>query len=454
MSCKVFLPHPAAKDVSYIENALHFDENSRKRYSLEWDEEAPDVLFASEVILYDRKARETFKNLYNKADLCVFFPGEAIMPDYNIFDYSISFNGFDEKDDRAVRIPTRLFFEEYLEGPCENQITSILEAKKLLLSKNGFCNFIYSNPKGHPNRRALFDSIMRYKHVDSYGAYLNNMGLENSGGSSLTGLVLNSTNIKRGYKFTIAAENATFPGYTSEKILTSLEAGSIPIYWGNPKIDLDVNPETFINCHNYDNFEEVIERVKQVDEDDELWCDMVCKPWMTESQKKRADQELDRLHSFFDMIFAVKEPAKRRRAEGTWPDIYGDFWIGRELSSDKYRLYFEILSSFCKKIQSGNHICKKLGKDISSVAIYGMGEIGRILYTDIKACDWLEILYCIDNRCKADDIESECIRLSELQYKSCPDAVIVTVPGDFEVIKNSIMKVFDTRVFSVIDLLD
>lgn len=454
MSCSVFLTHPAAKGASYIEDALHLSENDRKRYDLIWNDESPDVLFASEVILYDRKACEVFRNIYNKAKICVFFPGEAIMPDYNVFDYYIGFGGYDARDERSVRIPPRLYFEEYLTGISENPVKSMPDAKKLLYSKNGFCNFIYSNPKGHPNRKELFDCIMKYKHVDSYGAYLNNMGLENSGGSSLTGLVLNSTHIKHNYKFSIAAENATFPGYTSEKILTSLEAGTIPIYWGNPEIELDVNPKAFINCHDYESFDDVLERVKEVDENDDLWCEMVSQPWMTEKQLQKEAGDMERLHGFLDMIFSVNVPVYRRRAEGTWPDTYCDFWLGRDSGTDKYKLYYEIVSVFCKKIQSGNHICEKIGKDISSVAIYGMGNIGRILYEDIKSCDWFEILYCIDNRCKADDIGSECIGLSDLQYKSRPDAVIVTVPGDFEIIKDSIKKVFDTHVISVIDLLD
>ena len=42
--------------------------------------------------------------------------------------------------------------------------------------------------------------------------------------------------MKKPYKFSIAFENAWYPGYTSEKIVTSMLAGTIPIYWGNPDI--------------------------------------------------------------------------------------------------------------------------------------------------------------------------------------------------------------------------
>ena len=39
---------------------------------------------------------------------------------------------------------------------------------------------------------------------------------------------------------TIAFENSSFPGYTTEKIFEPMLEGSIPIYWGNPRVDEDV----------------------------------------------------------------------------------------------------------------------------------------------------------------------------------------------------------------------
>lgn len=36
----------------------------------------------------------------------------------------------------------------------------------------------------------------------------------------------------RRYKFTIAFENQSYPGYVTEKIADALMAGTVPIYWG------------------------------------------------------------------------------------------------------------------------------------------------------------------------------------------------------------------------------
>lgn len=453
MSCKVYLTHPNAKDESYVEDALHLDEDHRKCYDLKWDSKTPDVLFANEVILYDRQMWDKFIELYDKAKVCVFFPGEGIAPDLNIFDYGITCTGYDWKNDRVYRIPPRIFYSQYLTGNNRNPIKTKEEARKLLERKKGFSNFIYSNPNGHPNRKVLFDILSQYKRVDSYGAYLNNMGLEKSGGSDFTKLIRNSTDIKSDYKFTIAAENAILYGYTTEKIYTSLEAGTIPVYWGNPEVEFDVNPEVIINCHSFDSFEDMLERVKEIDQNDELWCEIIAKPWLTEQQEKREAEELKRLYSFLDKLFSIETPIRRRRPEGTWPQVYQNFWLSKEAGSDKYRTYFEICSSFCKKIQSGGYIYEALDQNMNSVVIYGMGDIGRILYQDMVSSKNISVPYCIDNRAKIDNIDVECVNLAELNKKEKPDVVIVTVPGDFEAIRKSILSVYDTKVISVMDLI-
>ena len=96
--------------------------------------------------------------------------------------------------------------------------------------------------------------------------------------------------IKSKYKFSIASENARYKGYTSEKLLTSFEAHTVPIYWGNPYVTEEFNPEAFVNCMDYESFDEVVKRVKEIDEDDDLWAYMVSRQWQTDEQKKSSEQ--------------------------------------------------------------------------------------------------------------------------------------------------------------------
>jgi len=56
-------------------------------------------------------------------------------------------------------------------------------------------------------------------------------------------------NFIKNYKFTIAFENSTSPGYTTEKLWQPMLSGSVPVYWGNPEVDRMFNTRSFVNVH-------------------------------------------------------------------------------------------------------------------------------------------------------------------------------------------------------------
>ncbi|MEH7254623.1 glycosyltransferase family 10 [Neobacillus niacini] len=122
-------------------------------------------------------------------------------------------------------------------------------------------DIIYSNGFA-PNREFFFDLLSKYKTVDSGGGLRNNLGYR----------VENKLQFQKKYKFSIAFENTTSECYTSEKIIQAFAAQTIPIYWGNPTISKEFNPKSFINCHDFDSFEDVVKRVEEIDNDKELFC--------------------------------------------------------------------------------------------------------------------------------------------------------------------------------------
>ena len=452
MRRRVYGIYQGLNSLAGFADILLLSEEDIARYDLVWDDNDPEILFVSETILYDHVMLEQFKKLYSKASVCIFAPGECILPDLNVFDYGIGYGIGSNDTDRIVRRPNRRFLSSFL-NKTENPIKDISQAKELLKKKEGYCNFIYSNPDGHKNRKLIFDKMSEYKRVDSYGAYLNNMGLVGSGGNDLTQLVKNSVDLKSRYKFTIAFENATFPGYTSEKAYTSLEAGTIPIYWGNPVVNRDLNSNAIINCNEYDSFDDVIARVREIDENDDLWCQMIMEPWLCEEQLVIEKEETDRYYSFLDGIFTKNSEELRRRPEGTWPGKYQDFWMGRQAGTDKFKVNFDICADMCDVIRKGGHICDLIGSDIGTVAIYGMGRIGMILYDDFKYRNDIMVSFCIDNRSTVSGVDCECIRLSELSERKTPDMVIVTVSSEYEIIRDSILSICDTKVMSIQELL-
>ena len=192
----------------------------------------------------------------------VFYTGEiwrGVDPraDLNLtFDYTIEHNNIRLPlwviwgDDRDCR--TALFIDKDLQLRKEN--------------KEKFCCFVYSQDVEHRNK--FCTDLSQYKKVDAGGRCLNNIG----------GRVANKIEFQKQYKFCIAYENTVHPGYTDEKILEPYQSNCIPIYYGNETITSDFNKETFINAHDFNSNEELIEYIKRVDEDEELYNSYLNKP--------------------------------------------------------------------------------------------------------------------------------------------------------------------------------
>ena len=81
---------------------------------------------------------------------------------------------------------------------------------------------------------------------------------------------LRKVEYQRQFRFTIAFENVDLPGYTSEKSVDGLLAGTIPVYWGNPEIADDVEPTSIINACSFNSWEELADYVVYLDDNREL----------------------------------------------------------------------------------------------------------------------------------------------------------------------------------------
>ena len=147
--------------------------------------------------------------------------------------------------------------------------------------KSRFCNFIYSHHyrkfSGTIKRAKFCRELMKYKKVDCAGKIMQNTNelkrLEENNLLNKSRSINPPTKLTymSKYKFTIAFENQSYPHYITEKILDPFLAGSIPIYWGCPQVAQMFNPAAFINCHDYSSLDEVVSRVQEIDNDDELY---------------------------------------------------------------------------------------------------------------------------------------------------------------------------------------
>ena len=89
---------------------------------------------------------------------------------------------------------------------------------------------MYSHPSWP--RDEFFHMLSQYKKLDSYGKWLNNTDSVPASGSENWYAL--SIETKKVHKFCMAMENAAYRGYTSEKIISSLQAHTVLNLLGRP----------------------------------------------------------------------------------------------------------------------------------------------------------------------------------------------------------------------------
>lgn len=340
---RVYFIHPAVKDIESFINYFCLEEMNLEDKII-WDYSAPDLLFVSEHIYLNMKYFKKFKQYLKKSQIVkIFVAGECIAPDLNLFDYAFVFDKHLKDEDRIIRFPPLLFFRDSIFQSC-NVMTYDL-AKNELSKKNKFCCFIYSNGNAHPMRDQLFYRISKYKKVDSLGKHLHNVDVKESRTSS--DWRHQSIELKAQYKFAISSENASYEGYTSEKLLSSFQAHTVPIYWGNPDIENEFNEKAFINCNKFKDISDLIEYIKYIDENDDKWCELIEQPWMTAEQEKQVQVEIEAYYHSMAKLFNQTTMELLRIPEGTYPNRYREFF-----SSNRFylRLSYSRLGKAYKKL--------------------------------------------------------------------------------------------------------
>jgi hypothetical protein len=226
-------------------------------FDVKTDSANPDILFFS-----------CFgKDFLQYACPRIFYTGENVRP--RLFDCDFAL-GFDySANPRIIRFPIYLSYSA-ASYYALNQPKNI---EHIIQQKTKFCSFVVSNPDS--NKRAeFFRKLSKYKKVDSGGKYLNNIGYA----------VDKKQPFIKPYKFNISFENASYPGYTTEKIVEAMAVNTVPVYWGNPLINREFNVRSFVNWHDYGSDEAVIERIIELDRNGDKYRKVVSESWFSENQ--------------------------------------------------------------------------------------------------------------------------------------------------------------------------
>jgi len=245
------------------ELCFRIEEALSKRFDLQLDPLSPEFL------LCGCHGREHTRYACTK----VIFMQENYFPDFRFYDWAFS---FDPTKGRNYRLP--LWAIQM--GDPRVLLQSPDDPSEILRKKERFCAFVYTNPKCE-RRNAFFKILSAKKQVDAAGRLYNNTDglVDRFGISAFDDL----PEFYSRYKFTIAFEYTSASGYTTEKIMAPLLGRSVPIYWGNPDIAEEFNPEAFINAHDYGSLEELADYVLEVDADNDLYEQYLMAPIFTDN---------------------------------------------------------------------------------------------------------------------------------------------------------------------------
>ena len=270
---------PEWKDEDFITPIL------KKNFEIVLDKNKPDILFHS---IFGRTS-PSFK--------CkkILFIAENIRNNYYNNDIRNNINialngasatiGFDPTSDTNYRLP---LWQVYI--LLKPELKDRLYQRKNWSEEQfkRWCSFTVSN-SSNSLRNLSYQQLNRYKHVDSYGRYMNTNGaLQEASKGRYWRDAKDEYFLKFPHKFMIAYENTPAKFYCTEKLMDAFLVGSMPIYWGDPRVGEDWNQEAFIDVTRGD-----FDKIFRVDKDWELFKSIYQQPVFTEEQKIQLEFNLN-----------------------------------------------------------------------------------------------------------------------------------------------------------------
>lgn len=203
------------------------------------------------------------------------FIGEPALPQYEKYD--IVLTGINHIKN-VVDLPLSVAYIH-----CNNFLPCLLNRPKVTKVPEKFCSFIVSNSKCGI-RNNLFDLITRYKKVNSMGGFANNVGYQ----INYPYWSREYFNVLGNHKFMICCENTKMETYSTEKIVNPYLSGTIPIYWGSHNIKNIFNPDSmlFLEDETEDSINKLIDKIIELDNDDEKYLEFINRPIFTEQNIK------------------------------------------------------------------------------------------------------------------------------------------------------------------------
>ena len=211
----------------------------------------------------------------------IFYTGENLRPNYNDCQYSLTFD-FDSYSGKNIRLPLWVLQIDWFNKinytnpqyviPLEYIKANPLTRK----NKDKFCCIVFNSRS--PHRWEIIEKLGKYKKVDCYGKPFGNWFYGED----------NKLKTISDYKFNICFENSISPGYYTEKMIHAKTAGCLPLYWADNGCEKDFNKNSFLNLYNFNNLDEFVEKIIELDKDD-LAYSQITKEYLFENKEISLD---------------------------------------------------------------------------------------------------------------------------------------------------------------------
>lgn len=269
-----------------------------KKYNVIIDSKNPDVILYSN-LHYNSNQLDYYTNDltkgvgdYDDSILKIFISGEA-NPDYlshinkgeNY--YALGYEHIDHP--RYLRFPTYVLDTFVLHnegGMFNNSFDWLTDRSKIGVSsedKTHFCSVVQASENS--DRGRIFDLISSKYYIKSSGPWrptiksneeLNRHMYHNYSNPNYMGKIDGLTyrdkiNFFKNCYFNLSFQYTNTPYLTQEKIIHSYASNSIPIFYGNSKIlEEGFNPNSFINVHSYNSFEDCFKHMCKIYENKDM----------------------------------------------------------------------------------------------------------------------------------------------------------------------------------------
>lgn len=262
----------------------------------------------------------------------IFECGENFVPDFNLVDYAVCCY--------PISFADRNFYLPFCTNPGNHWHALAEKSRKCPLpvhicnlseEKPYFANLITNHDSEYGKRSEIFRKLNAYKRVESLGALLNNM----PEGHAVSWNDESKTDFQRKCKFTICFESTVDYGFITEKITDAFFSDTIPIYLGSPTITSIFNRDAFLNAADYDSMDALVEKVKELDQDDEKYLQMLRQPPLADPDyPRKLDEELERF-----VLHIFEQPYERayRRSRVYQPALHNEF-LANAVMPIRYRL--------------------------------------------------------------------------------------------------------------------